>query len=85
MSDLIHKKKIVPHSDNLFGTLDVRDDDVGVELSITTLSRILKVTQFHHNVAIVCEAGLPVRLTAHLGPCGSRVDVFIQQESPKTA
>lgn len=73
----------IPNSDNLFGTLDVKDDDVSVELSITTLSRILKVTQFHHNVAIVCEPGLPVRLTAQLGRYGSRVNVFIQQESPK--
>jgi hypothetical protein len=81
---MVCRKMHIPNSDNLFGTLDVRDDDVSVELSITTLSRILKVTQFHQNVTIVCEAGLPVRLTAQLGRCGSRVDVFIQQESPKT-
>jgi hypothetical protein len=76
-------KNAIPNSDNLFGTLDAKDDDVSVELSITTLSRILKVTQFHHNVTIACEPGLPVRLTSQIGRCGSRVHVFIQQESPK--
>jgi hypothetical protein len=71
-------------SDNLYGTLDVRDDDVTVELSIATLSRVLKVTQFNRTVNVVCEPGLPVRLTSHLGRCGSCAHVFIQQESPKT-
>lgn len=68
-------------SDNLFGTLDARHDDVTVELSISTLSRVLKVTQFGQHVRVTCEPGLPVRLTAELGRCGSRVDVYIQQDS----
>lgn len=67
-------------SDNLFGVLDARDDDVTVELSIATLSRVLKVTQFSPNVHIGCEPGLPVRLTATLGRNGSRADIYIQQE-----
>ena len=50
------------------GVLDVRDDDVTVELPISTLSRILKVTQFHKVVSIICEPGLPVRLIARLRP-----------------
>ena len=68
-------------SDNLFGTLDRRDDDVVLELNISTLSRILKVTQFSQNVNIVCEVGLPVRLKTQIGRHGSRVDVFIQPET----
>ena len=34
-------------SDNLFGTLEPREDDISVELNINTLARILKVTQFN--------------------------------------
>lgn len=52
-----------------------------VELPISTLSRILKVTQFHKSVQVVFEPGLPVRLMAQLGPHGSRVNVYIQQEA----
>ena len=48
-------KCVKPHSDNLFGTLDPRDDDVTVELPISTLSRILKVTQFNRNVNVTCQ------------------------------
>ena len=67
-------------SDNLFGVPEPRDDDVAVELSISTLSRILKVTHFSPHVCIVCEHGQPVRLQTQLGVHGSRVDVFIQPE-----
>ena len=55
-----------------------------MELSINTLGRILKVTQFSSHVRIVCESGRPVRLSSQLGPNGSRVDVFIQPESSGT-
>ena len=51
-----------------------------VELPISTLSRILKVTQFNKTVHIVCEPGLPVRLLAHLGARGSVVSVYIQPQ-----
>lgn len=51
-----------------------------VELPISTLSRILKVTQFHKTVSIMCEPGLPVRLMAQLGIHGSQVNVYIQQQ-----
>ena len=68
------------HSDNLFGVPDPREDDVSVELSISSLSRILKVTQFSPRVCIICEHGQPVRLQTRLGDHGSRVDVFIQPE-----
>ena len=63
-----------------------------VELSINTLARILKVTQFHAYVDIVCESGQPVRLKTKLGDKGagsigsmdlcdcSYVDVFIQPD-----
>lgn len=84
-------------SDNLFGTPDPREDDVSVELSINTLGRILKVTQFSPHVRIVCESGQPVRLTSSLGSRsendvhndvpwlrGSHVDVFIQPEALST-
>lgn len=67
-------------SDNLFGVLDAREDDVTVELSIATLGRVLKVTQFSPYVHIACDPGLPVRLTATLGRCGSRADIYIQQD-----
>lgn len=67
-------------SDNLFGTLDPREDDVSVELSINTLARILKVTQFNPYVNIICECGQPVRLKTQLGVNGSYVDVFIQPD-----
>lgn len=50
-----------------------------MELPINTLSRILKVTQFHKHVCVVCEPGLPVRLVAHIGDHGSQVNVYIQQ------
>lgn len=56
------------------------EDDVSVELSITTLGRILKVTQFHPVVYIVCEAAMPVRISTQIGRHGSRVEVFIEQE-----
>jgi hypothetical protein len=69
-------------SDNLFGVPDPHEDDVSVELSISTLGRILKVTQFSAHVRIVCENGQPVRLKTQLGSHGSRVDVFIQPEAP---
>lgn len=68
-------------SDNLFGVPDPREDDVSVELSISTLSRILKVTQFSPHVRIVCERGLPVRLQTAIGGHGSHVEVFIQPET----
>ena len=43
-------------SDNLFGTLDPRDNDISVELNINTLARILKVTQFNpHNRGHPCQ------------------------------
>ena len=71
-------------SDNLFGNLEPRDDDVSVELSINTLARILKVTQFNPCVQIVCETGQPVRLNSKLGPTGSYVDVFIQPDGAGT-
>lgn len=63
------------------GELDPREDDVSVELPISTLARILKVTHFSKTVAIVCEPGLPVRLTAQLGSHGSEVSVYIQQDA----
>lgn len=56
---------------------------MSVELPISTLSRILKVTQLHKQVSIVCEPGLPVRLSAQMGGASSRVDVFIQQQQPQ--
>ena len=74
-------------SDNLFssspGTLleaTMLPYDVTVELGIATLSRIQKITQFDATVSITCEPGLPIRLTAHLGLHGSRIDVFLEQE-----
>ena len=67
-------------SDNLFGVPNPQDDDVTVELSISTLGRILKVTQFSPTVGIVCENGQPVRLNSQLGVHGSHVDVFIQPD-----
>lgn len=70
-------------SDNLFGNLDPHDDDVTVELGITTLSRALKVTQFNRTVHIACHADLPVRLQSQLGSHGSAVSVFLQNECPK--
>lgn len=63
----------------MFGTIDPREDDISVELPIGTLSRILKVTQFHKHVQIICEAGHPVCLRAQLGIHNSHVDVFIHQ------
>ena len=47
-------------------------------------ARILKVTQFHRTVSIVCETGLPVRLYAPIGGHQSHVNVYIQPE-PSTA
>jgi hypothetical protein len=82
-------------SDNLFGTVPMpgctpgtrtaatpepREDDITVELSINTLSRILKVTQFHPHVRIVCESGQPVLLKTPIGRYGSHVDVYIQND-----
>ena len=64
------------------GELDSRDDDVTVELPMTTLARILKVTQFSKQVAIVCEPQLPMRLVAGIGRYGSEVNVYIQQQPP---
>ena len=72
-------------SDNLFGVPNPQDDDVSVELSISTLGRILKVTQFSPHVHIVCENGQPVRLKSQLGANGSHVDVFIQPDTPVAA
>ena len=72
-------------SDNLFGILDPRENDVSVELSISTLARILKVTQFNPHVDIVCESGQPVRLKTQLGGHGSYVDVFIQPDGPSNS
>ena len=71
-------------SDNLFGTLEPKEDDVSIELSINTLARILKVTQFHPWVDIVCESGQPVRLKTQLGAHGSFVDVYIQPDNAGT-
>jgi hypothetical protein len=68
-------------SDNLFGTLDPREDDLNVELSISTLSRVLKVTHFNQTVQIVCEVGLPVLLRTAIGAHGSAVDVFVQSDA----
>jgi hypothetical protein len=68
-------------SDNLFGTLDPKEDDVSVELSINTLARILKVTQFHPWIEIMCQAGQPVRLKTQLGVQGSFADVYIQPDT----
>lgn len=48
-----HTTATKPHSDNVFGTMDPHDDDITVELPIGTLSRILKVTQFHKHVQII--------------------------------
>ena len=42
------------HSDNVFVKISPRSDDLSVELSIGTLTRILKVTQFHKHVQIIC-------------------------------
>ena len=81
-------------SDNIFGVLEHKDDDVSIELSISTLARILsrfplhyklesappKVTQFNPWVEIVCESGQPVRLKTQLGIHGSFVNVFIQPD-----
>lgn len=44
-------------SDNLFGVLDPREDDVVAEFGITTLSRALKVTHFNRTVHIACHPG----------------------------
>lgn len=70
-------------SDNLFGQPggggEALDGAVTVELNITTLGRILKVTQFGPTVSILCAPNLPVRLSAPIGDHG-RVDVFVQQE-----
>lgn len=71
-------------SDNLFGILEPRDDDVVVELGITTLSRALKVTQFNRTVHIACHPGLPVRLASQLGSHGSTVSVYLQNEATKS-
>jgi hypothetical protein len=72
-------------SDNLIGSPDPREDDVSVELSITTLGRILKVTNLSPQIRIVCEVGQPVLLTTPLmlanGMGTSRVDVFVQPEA----
>ena len=72
-------------SDNLIGSPDPREDDVSVELSITTLGRILKVTNLSPQIRIVCEVGQPVLLTPPLmlanGMGTSRVDVFVQPEA----
>ncbi len=69
-------------SDNLFGVLDPRDDDVVAEFGITTLIRALKVTQFNKTVHIACHSGLPVRLTSRLGAHGgSTVSVYLQNEA----
>lgn len=62
-------------------TPDQRDNDVTVELNINTLSRILKVTQFHPYVRIVCEPGQPVLLKTPIGRHGSHVDVYIQNDN----
>lgn len=70
-------------SDNLYGVLEPRDNDTTTELSIATLSRVLKVCQFNRMVSIVCEAGLPVRLHTKLGTHGSCADVYIQPETTK--
>lgn len=49
---------------------------------MSTLARILKVTQFSKQVAIVCEPQLPMRLVARIGSWGSEVNVYIQQQPP---
>lgn len=67
-------------SDNLFGALEPREDDVAVELGITTLSRALKVTQFNRTVHVACHPDLPVRIRSNLGAHGSAVSVFLQNE-----
>lgn len=74
-------------SENLIGSPKPREDDVSVELSISTLGRILKVTNFSPQIRIVCEpvfsqayrtgmpgksCGQPVLLTTPLAmPSGS--------------
>jgi hypothetical protein len=70
-------------SDNLFGVLDPREEDVAVELGIATLSRALKVTQFNRTVHVSCHPNLPVRLSSQLGRNGSTVSVFLQNEACK--
>ena len=71
-------------SDNLFGVLDPGDNDVTVQLNISTLGRILKVTQFHPVVRIVCDGGRPVRLSTNIGDAGSHIDIYIQPEQSAT-
>lgn len=66
------------------GELDPRPDDVTIELPISTLSRIFKVTQFNRVVAVMCEPGLPVRFRAMIGSKGSCVNIYIQQQTSTT-
>ncbi len=71
-------------SDNLFGVLEPRDDDVVAEFGITTLIRALKVTQFNKTVHIACHSGMPVRLTSRLGIHGSTFSVYLQNEAVRS-
>lgn len=71
-------------SDNLFGSVIEEKDavtaDVSVELSIGTLSRIQKITQFNSSIHITCDTGLPIRFTTEIGPRGSHIDIFLEEE-----
>ena len=64
---------------------DSGENDVTVQLNISTIGWILKVTQFHPVVRIVCDGGRPVRLRTNIGDAGSHIDIFIQPEQSDTA
>lgn len=71
-------------SDNLFGTMQESDDgsaDFTMELSIGTLGRIQKITQFNTTVHVTCAMGLPIRLTTNIGRRGSRIDIFLEEDT----
>ena len=60
------------------GCAPPKETDITVHLNIATLGRILKVTQFHPVVRIVCDAGRPVLFSTQLGTAGSRIDIYVQ-------
>lgn len=74
-------------SDNLFGVMDENESGeniVTMELSISTLGRIQKITQFSNTVYLSCEVGLPVRFMSPIGQKGSCIEVFLEQDNNKS-
>lgn len=62
---------------------ELYDEEITIELSISTLGRILKITNLNPTINIICEAGLPVRFRSVIGSNHSTVDVFVEQEGTK--